>query len=102
MRFLLFSSLSFLVIGLSLALLIPNSITTIRFSQNRELSLTTNRRLFSLLARVTELVICARVQLNLLLERRGEKKQMRYAFEEEEPENTEETEEEELEEDDEW
>lgn len=44
LRFFLFSSLSFLVNGLALALLMPNSITTIRNSQTEELSLTTNRR----------------------------------------------------------
>jgi len=44
LRFFLFSSLSFLVNGLALALLIPKLITTIRNSQTEELSLTTNKR----------------------------------------------------------
>ena len=44
-----------------------------------------------------------RVLLGLPLERQGEKKRMRYTFEEEEPKKTEETEEEESEEEeDEW
>jgi hypothetical protein len=57
-------------------------------------------KIVCLSADVIELVISARVQFGLPLERKGEKK-MRYAFEEEESEETDETEDE-TEEDDEW